>query len=252
VLPNRPLAGPGVPFQVHHGPLLVPCLFFYLLSWSEGRKWLSRREPYLALVLGILICSPVIYWNGQNDWMSFRFQLAHGLEIKKASGWKSFGDFWAGQAGVVSPLLFLALLWGMGQSAWIGFRKKKHHFLLLFWTSAPVFLFFAYTSLRSKVEANWPALAYFSAVIALAGIAAEGWPAWTKARKGMAWAVAVTAFLITVVAHLQPLYPLIPIPAPNDPTSQLYGWRTLGEKLKETADRAADAGKPVFLLTPRH
>ncbi len=231
--------------------LLVPCVFLFLISSPDGRKWLRRREPYLALVLGLIVFSPVIYWNGQNEWVSFRFQLAHGLEMKKAPGWKSFGDFWAGQAGVLSPFLFLAILWAMGKSAWMGFRQKQRHFLLLFWTSAPVFLFFACTSLRSRVEANWPALAYFSAAVALAGLACGRWRSWTRPVKGVAWAVGGSACILTLLAHLQALVPLIPIPAGMDPTSQLHGWKTLGETLKGAAARA-EAGKPVFLLTPRH
>jgi hypothetical protein len=52
-------------------------------------------------------------------------------------------------------------------------------------------LFFAYTGLRSKGEANWPPLAYFSAVIALAGISSEEWSIWGKGKRGFAWAAAL-------------------------------------------------------------
>ena len=231
--------------------LLAPCIFLYLLSFPEGRRWLFRKEPYLALIVGLLIFSPVIFWNAANDWISFKFQISHGLEFKKTAGWKTFGDFWAGQAGVVTPLLFLAALWAMVQSAIRGFRQRQPHFLLLFWTSAPVFLFFAYTSLRSKVEANWPALAYFSAVVALAGIVSERWPEWRRGRKTLAWAMALTALVITVIAHLHPIYPVIPISPQKDPTSQLQGWRALGEQIQKTA-KTLDPAKGVFVLTPRH
>ena len=97
--------------------LFVPCVFLFLLSTGEGRRWLGRKEPYLAFLLGLAIFSPVILWNAGHDWMSFRFQLSHGLEVKRAAGWRSFGDYWAGQAGVVSPLMLIALIWAMGRSA---------------------------------------------------------------------------------------------------------------------------------------
>jgi len=168
--------------------LLAPCVFFFLLSYPEGRNWLRRKEPYLAFLLGLAIFSPVILWNAQHDWLSFRFQLSHGLEVKRQVGLRYFGDYWAGQAGLVSPLMFLGILWAMGKSAWLGFRLKKDTFLLLFWTSAPVLLFFAYTSLRSKVEANWPALAYFSALVALAGLAIEEGKEWGRGKRAFAWA----------------------------------------------------------------
>jgi 4-amino-4-deoxy-L-arabinose transferase-like glycosyltransferase len=231
--------------------LLAPCIFLFLLSSVEGKKWLWRKEIYLAFFLGLLIFSPVIFWNATHDWLSFRYQISHGLEIKKTAGLRYFGQFWGGQAGVVTPLIFLALIWAMVRSASAGFRNQKHNLLLLFWTSAPILLFFSCTSLRTKVEANWPALAYFSALVALAGIASEEWPEWKKARKAFAWVTALSALLITLVVHIQPVYPVVPVAAKRDPTSQLYGWRSLGEKIKEVA-RSLDPGKEIFLLTPRH
>ena len=243
---------PGIraPQQIHHDPDRS-VYFFLLLSSPEGRKWLTRKEPYLSFLLGLAIFSPVILWNAQNDWMSFRFQLSHGLAVKKEVGLKYFGEYWGAQAGLVSPLMFLALLWAMAKSGLVGFRLKKEHMLLLFWTSAPVLLFFAFTSLRSKVEANWPALAYFSAVIALAGISTEEWSGWNKGKRGFAWAAGLTAFLFTFLAHLQPIHAVVPIAAGNDPTSQLHGWRALGERIKEVS-KSMDPDREIFLLTPRH
>ncbi len=230
--------------------LIAPCIFFFLLSSPEGRGWLRRKEPYLALLIGLVVFSPVIWWNAQNDWISFRFQLSHGLAGRKAAGLRYFGEYWAGQAGLISPLMFLALLWAMGRSALQGFRLRKNHLLLLFWTSAPILLFFAYTSLRSKVEANWPALAYFSAVIAAAGIASREWPGWKRGRRAFAWAAGATALAFTVTAQLQPIYRVVPLAGAKDPTSQLRGWSGLGKRLQEAAG-PEDPGK-VFLLTPRH
>ncbi len=183
--------------------------------------------------------------------MSFRFQLAHGLAAKPQAGLRYFLEYWAGQAGLVSPLLFLALWWAMAKSGREGFRLQKDTLLLLFWTSLPILLFFACTSLRTKVEANWPGMAYFSATVALAGCLCAAWPTWKKGKKALVWAMGLTAFLCTALAHLQPLYALIPLPAAKDPTSQLQGWRSLGARLQEVA-RSPDPGQGVFLLTPRH
>ncbi len=231
--------------------LLAPCIFLFLLSFPDGRTWLTRKEPYLAFLLGLAIFSPVILWNAQHDWLSFRFQLSHGMEVKKQVGLRYFGEYWAGQAGLVSPLLFLGFLWAMGKSASRGFLRGEKHWLLLFWTSAPVLFFFAYTSLRSKVEANWPALAYFSAVLALAGLAVEEWARWRRGRRVFAWVAGLMALLFTVLAHLQAVHAVIPIPAHRDPTSQLHGWRALGERIKEVA-QSLDPAEGIFLLTPRH
>jgi glycosyltransferase involved in cell wall biosynthesis len=231
--------------------LLAPCIFLFLLSSAEGRKWLYRKEPYLALVLGLLIFSPVILWNAGHQWVSFRMQLSHGLGERGAGGLQYFWEYWGGQAAVVTPLVFLALIWAMIKSGTAGFRRQRTNLLFLFWTSAPILLFFAYTSLRTKVEPNWPALAYFSALVALAGIAGEEWGGWKKGRRGFCWAAALSALLITFLAHLQPICPLVPISPERDPTSQLYGWRILGERIQEVA-RSMEPGREIFLLSPRY
>ncbi len=230
--------------------LLVPCAFGFFLSSPQGRKWLLRKEPYLALIIGFLIFGPVIYWNYKHDWISFRMQLAHGLELKEGAGWRTWGDFWAGQAGVISPLLFLLLLWAMVRSASRGF-KGQMNFLLLFWTSAPVLSFFIYASFRSKVEANWPALAYFSAVITLTSLLREKWAEMKNLWKGVVWAALFISFLSTALAHLQPFYQIIPLSAAHDPTSQLRGWKFLGENIKKVA-QSKEKEEEVFLLSPKH
>ena len=231
--------------------LFVPCIFLFLLSAPGSRRWLGRKEPYLALLLGIAIFIPVILWNVRHDWISFKFQLSHGLEVKRAAGWRSFGDYWAGQAGVVSPLMLLGLIWAMVKSAYEGYRRNDKNWLLLFWTSMPILIFFAYTSLRSKVEANWPALAYFSAVAAMAGLITESWSAWGKKKRAFAWAAAIMAFVFTSLAYLQPIYAVVPISAKRDPTSQVYGWRKLGDKIKEIS-ATMDSGNQIFLLASGH
>ena len=231
--------------------LFAFCVLLFLVSSAEGRKWLFRKEPYLAFVLGLLIFSPVVAWNAGHQWISFRMQLAHGLGPKEAAGLINFAGYWGGQALLLSPFVFLAIVWALVISAVHGFRRHQSHLLLLFWTSAPVILFFALTSLRSKVEANWPALAYFSAVVAFTGLASEAWPAWKKVKRGLFWAVVVNALLFTILGYLQPLYPLIPIAPQKDPTSQLYGWGILGNQIQEVA-RIMGPEKEIFLLTPRH
>jgi len=124
--------------------LFTPCVLMFLLASAESRKWLFRKEPYLALLLGLLIFSPVILWNARHEWISFLFQLKHGVELKRNSGLRTFGDFWGGQAGLISPLVFFGVLWAMGKSAIQGFARRRDDLLLLFFTSAPVLFFFGW------------------------------------------------------------------------------------------------------------
>ena len=55
------------------GLLGFSALLFMLMD-PTARRWLSRPHPYLASVLALLLFTPVIVWNSQNDWISFLFQ----------------------------------------------------------------------------------------------------------------------------------------------------------------------------------
>lgn len=54
--------------------LLAPAALLFLVFDSQSRKSLLRKEPYLSVLIALLVFSPVIYWNAVNDWASFAFQ----------------------------------------------------------------------------------------------------------------------------------------------------------------------------------
>ena len=58
---------------------LVPSVLLFLLADRAHRKWLLRKEPYLAFFLSLVIFSPVILWNYQHQWVSFAFQFSRRL-----------------------------------------------------------------------------------------------------------------------------------------------------------------------------
>lgn len=61
------------------GLILVLCLFLYFLSHKKTRACFKSIHFYLAGLLVIAIFSPVLIWNVQHEWISFRFQLnQHG------------------------------------------------------------------------------------------------------------------------------------------------------------------------------
>lgn len=55
-------------------------LAFIILD-SRSRKWLLRPEPYAAALLALLIFSPVLLWNAENDWASFVFQGSRRIHM---------------------------------------------------------------------------------------------------------------------------------------------------------------------------
>ena len=146
--------------------LLLPGLFLWMIASADGRRWFLRPEPYIGAVLAILIISPVVSWNYAHDWASFAKQAQHGIKDKPADAALSILEFFGGQAGLVTPLVFLFCLFGSGYSLVRGFRRGDTRFLLIGAMSAPIFAFFFIHAARETIQPNWPGLVYPAAILA--------------------------------------------------------------------------------------
>ena len=79
----------------YHAMLAAIGLLVMLLSSRGGRRMLAHPAPWVGAVLAVVIATPVLYWNWQNDWVSLRFQGA------RASG-----------GGGINPMNVLAMIGG--------------------------------------------------------------------------------------------------------------------------------------------
>ena len=77
-------------------------LFLHLLIYRKTRKEILNPWFYAAGIISLTIFVPVLLWNAQHDWISFRWQLGKGT-----SG-ADFGEntlaFTAGHLLLFSPL----------------------------------------------------------------------------------------------------------------------------------------------------
>src|SRR5581483_2793101 len=123
--------------------------------------------PYAAVLVAAIVIAPVLGWNAVNDWISFRFQLSHGLGAAKGGALGVLNrelELAGGQVGLVSPILFVYVVRAVRN----GFRYSEEGFrLVLAATCAVPLAFFVYSATRRSVEANWPALAWIGAVVLL-------------------------------------------------------------------------------------
>jgi 4-amino-4-deoxy-L-arabinose transferase-like glycosyltransferase len=172
--------------------LFVPIAIAWIL-WSG--KWRDVKWTYVPITIlsGLIFCTPVIYWNWQNDWASFVFQLNHGLVSKRWHGLVPV-EFLAGQVGILFPaVVVLALLRR---------EPKEARFLHLFgWLPLA---FFLYTSFKAPVEANWPIMAH-PAILSLAFMNA-GSLRWIKVTIAV-WATALGLVLSHVAFAWLPIDP---------------------------------------------
>ena len=213
--------------------LMAPCFLLYLLLTDE-RRWLKTMHPYLAFLLGLAVFAPVVWWNSQNDWVSFRWQLHHGLGGNALDA-LNVAEYAAGQLLLTGPLVWLL---GM-VAAGVALVRKDKAMLFVVCTSVPVIGFFALTSLRNVSGANWPAFAYFSFSILVSKYCLDGY---SLLRRGL-WSAALAMTLgMAMTATLHARFSVLPLErwsapmATADATNWFYGWRELGEELKKHPD----------------
>ncbi|MBE9529113.1 MAG: glycosyltransferase family 39 protein [Proteobacteria bacterium] len=238
--------------------LIYPSLFLFLLVSAEDRKWFFRPGPYIAFFISILFFVPEVLWNMKYDWVTFRHVLG---QTHAGDGFvvhlSELLNFVASQAGVLSPLIFLGVLYGIYRAAVEGFRGSRAH-LLLFFTSAPLLLFFVSKSLQGKVQANWAVLVYVTGIIAGVVAVERAVTARSRFRKSMGAArpFAYGALLVGALFTLITYYPKAASIVGYDlhvkkPFSKLLGWQTLGERAGAEYDKLVEDG-PAFIFSDRY
>jgi 4-amino-4-deoxy-L-arabinose transferase-like glycosyltransferase len=160
---------------------LAPGVLLFLLSSGERRRWLSRWQVWAAPAVTLAVFAPVIWWNAQRDWMSFRFQGQRTVTTGLDPNWSgNFFDLLAGQALYEAPVLLGLALAGLAWFLWRPAGAGRRGLALPVWTSVPALAYFAFHALHGHVEANWliplwPGLALVAAVPLVALWRRSGW-----------------------------------------------------------------------------
>ena len=251
----------GLAFCSKYTSILMPVgVLLAVLSRASLRARLREAGPYVACVVATIVFLPVLRWNAAHQWVSFGFQIHHGLAAPVHrdvfAPLKRLGDMIGGQAGLVSPIFFV--LFGVATARGLR-RSSSDTTYTLAVISAFTFLFFCYSATRQRVEANWPAPAYIAAIPLLASLPLSvTLGKWFRA--GL-WLAAVVSVLI----YLHAAFDILPIPPPKDPVGRSAGWRELAAAVTTTeqrdgssrgqtwvaADRYKDAAELAFYL-PTH
>lgn len=150
------------------GILIIFTLVVFVLLYR--RDVLKDKYLYYAILVALLVFSPVLYWNYINDFISFKFQLSHGLAEEKVFHSKHFIKFTSAQLILFHPLYLLPLLFFIVRDK-ERFERRKVYLLLPFLFTL---LFFSYNSAFKHANAQWAAPAYISASVLLGYYMAKG------------------------------------------------------------------------------
>jgi hypothetical protein len=264
----------GALLSKYHAVLLALCLMGYLISSSEHRYWLGKIQPWLAVMIGLVVFSPNIVWNARHEWISYTYQLGQG-----SGDGLSLGDFLAalgGQLGAWSPFIFGLLI-----AAGIVLTRQKtlnssDRFVI--WTSIPIFVFFCLAGLTTKILPHWTSAGWWTGSIAVAtvvlkkvsvpGPAAGRWNRWAVAAGLTGFLMSALFYLVLFLAVTEPAYnwarevsltlnrkfPVVkglrPFEPGNDISNDLFGWPEIADRVEAIRDRMPDP-KQTFVFSHR-
>jgi len=230
----------GLAFASKITAALIPfAILVALLTRARLRPRLAEPGPYLGIAIALLLFLPVVLWNARHGWISFAFQLQHGLGGASGSVLRRELDLLGGQAGLVSPVLFVMIV----VAVVVAMRADKVRAFLAV-VAAVLFGFFVYSASRRRVEANWPALAYLPAtLLVVTHSASRRWLNWLKGGVAL-------ALIVTVVTYINAFTPVLPVPARRDPAARASGWDKLAAIVD--AERRSESAAPVHVAADRY
>jgi undecaprenyl-diphosphatase len=205
------------------------CVIVYMIL-DKKLFWFKNKHFYLMFVLSFVIFLPVIIWNSAHDWISFSFQLSHGLSSSKIY-FNYVLEYLGAQCLVVGPFIFIAGI----SAAFSYFFSKESKKIFLASFCMPVIIFFMLTALKRYPGANWPSLAYFSFAIMTAQYLVCGGVIKRKILIiGIAFNVIVSVLLgLHAKYSIFPIYKISASAAIADATNWFSGWREFGEELNK-------------------
>ena len=183
--------------------MLIPAVLAFMLVPDWRRRWLLSPYPWLAAVFALVLFLPVLIWNAQHDWASFRFQLVRATATHELS-LRTVADFIGLQFGLVGFILLPVVLSGVSLTAWRGYLRGDAVAILLSTSVIVPFGYFFWKSLSLRVGDTWPMFiwpaGFAATAINIAMLPREGFPAW-MIRSTISWAnTAIVSGIAVVVA----------------------------------------------------
>jgi len=239
--------------------LVCLCLFSLVRSWlsslgrfprlisvPEHRDLLFRSGFWLMVGTAFVCCFPILWWNFNNDWVTFRHVAGQAGVPNQGIRWQGPLEYVGMQLGLLIGYWFIAWVIAMIHfRPWVGQPASVRY---LWWMSAPTFVVFGAFTLKSSGQVNWPVATYISGAVLMTAwlvkaVDSTSAPYRRLSRTGVALACAL-GIAVSIVSHNSQLVkPALEAAAnqvkPNDPlairvvdpTTRLRGWKYLGKEL---------------------
>jgi 4-amino-4-deoxy-L-arabinose transferase-like glycosyltransferase len=245
--------------------LFAPSLGLFLLTSPEHRRLLRRPGLWVGAGIAALSALPILVWNAEHDWVSFRHISGLAGLQEEGTGLRWLGPFVFAGTQFALLLGFWFVVWARAMVTHRPWKEPRAEVRYLWWTSAPMFLVFFLFGLKTGGgEPNWPVTAYLSGIVlAVPWLvremeAARGW--YRRLTLGTLAVTCAAGLTLTVLLHNSAwAWPVLdrlsgpataerPLPLRRfDPTCRLRGWHALAAAVDRTRAELRAAGiEPVL------
>lgn len=172
----------GLAFDSKYPAIGLPAgLFVFLLFSGRYRHLLAKPWPYLSILIMVVLALPVLIWNAQNDFVSFRINSVLRAEPFDSDTPQNIFQFVVSQMIILMPVLFVGLWWLFGKYLWRIVTKPNQinpemWFLLSFFL--PIFIGVYLVSIFGEVKYNWLIPTYITGIIMMARFLNLRWQKW--------------------------------------------------------------------------
>jgi 4-amino-4-deoxy-L-arabinose transferase-like glycosyltransferase len=215
----------------YHAVFLLGGAFLFLVSSKEHRRLLRHPGPYLAVVLALVVFLPVLVWNAEHGWASFRFQSGRAVPLEPENDTPFWGSI-AGQAAWMLPWLWIPLLLVLARALLRGPGEARRWFCACLGVG-PIVVFTAVTLFGRRGLPHWQAPGYFLILPLLGTWLAR---ASFRGRFLVGSTMGLLVILGILVTHattgwIEGLAPSLLVK--GDPTHDLLSWGPIAKGLKK-------------------
>ncbi len=220
----------------YSGVFLWVGMGLYILIFN--RKQLKNPFLYLSLLISAFCCLPILYWNLQNDFISFSF---HGERVGGGHlNFSTLGTELAGEFFYNNPVIFVLAIMSIVAAFKGKINMGKSALRLVLCTALPLIFTFLAFSLTRPTLPHWNAPAYVLLILLIACMLSDKNPVLEgsfKLPKGIVAALGVMLFVV-VFGSIEIQTGFIPLDRHSEPeklgrddfTLDMYGWEQLEEK----------------------
>ena len=207
--------------------VLLPLSILLYFFATDLKKYFLNIHIYLSALLAILISSPILIWNAQNNWVTFFHEIDHLVSEIPSSNPEIL---------IVTMLLTVpcALLIFMSK---IREKVLSSKFSYLIYPTLLMLLFFLVKSFTGKIQLNWSIPVFLGLIPIFASIA-------SVERRGVLLSLLFLSPIILLSNKT-----LSSMIIPEDPLHPMRGWNETYQELLQNEDYDFLASEDYKLLS---